>query len=57
MIDFLFYYLYNLFVNTNLMKGRRRNMVFIDFKLTCMTSALLKGDVAYGPCKNAPVHR
>lgn len=39
------------------MKGRRRNMVFIDFKLTCKTSALLKGDVAYGPCKNAPVHR
>jgi len=39
------------------MKGRRRNMVFIDFKLTWFTAASLKGDVAYEACRIAPVHR
>jgi hypothetical protein len=39
------------------MKGRRSLMVYIEFNLTCMISASLKSDVAYGPCINAPVHR
>jgi hypothetical protein len=32
-------------------------MICFEIKMTWLTAASLKGDVAYADCRNAPVHR